>query len=306
MRRVALFVMGCPRSGTSALTRVLSLCGGTLPPGLLGASSANPTGYWEPRAAVNLNHSILHRRGINWLDPSVRDGGAVDWRAIADVGAYLSALPASPLTVIKELQITVLSDVWFEAARLAGFEPVAVIAVRHPQEVAASLAAVCDVSPQLSAALWLKHNLLAERNTRGMPRVVVDYANLLDDWRREVKRIAAALPVDLVAEDEGPVDEFLTPDLHRQRHGGPVTSPFGTHWVCDVHDELCTAARDESWNQSALDRVFDEYRASETGFRAVFEDSRHYQDVSRLIPPPLKNLMMGVRAAVNRRSGTWA
>ena len=306
MRPVALFVMGCPRSGTSALTRVLSLCGGTLPTGLRGASSANPTGYWEPRAAINLNHVILHRRGTNWLDASLRDRGAFDWQAIADVGAYLSSLPAAPLTVIKDLQITVLSDVWFEAARLAGFDPVAVIAVRHPQEVAASLAVAWGVSPELAAALWLKHNLLAERTTRGMPRVVVDYADLLDDWRREVKRIAVALPIDLAAEDEGTVEGFLTPDLHRQRHGGPVTGPFGTHWVCAVHEELCKATRDESWNQSAFDRVFHEYRATEAGFRAVFEDSRRYHKMSRVTPPPLMKLVVGVRAVVNRRSGTWA
>ena len=33
-RPVALFVLGMARSGTSALTRVLSLCGGTLPAGM--------------------------------------------------------------------------------------------------------------------------------------------------------------------------------------------------------------------------------------------------------------------------------
>ena len=43
-RPVALFVIGMPRSGTAALTRVLSLCGGTLPAGLAGANSGNPLG----------------------------------------------------------------------------------------------------------------------------------------------------------------------------------------------------------------------------------------------------------------------
>ena len=56
-RPVALFVLGMPRSGTSALTRVLSLCGGTLPAGMMGADSANPRGYWEPRKALHLNDS---------------------------------------------------------------------------------------------------------------------------------------------------------------------------------------------------------------------------------------------------------
>ena len=115
---------------------------------------------------------------------------------------------------------------WFEAARLAGLDVAAVIAVRHPQEVIASLAASSPVSPELASALWLKYSLLAERHTRGLPRVFVDYANLLDDWRREMKRISAALAIDLNTRDEGAIEEFLTPDLRRQRHRGPVTEPL--------------------------------------------------------------------------------
>lgn len=71
-RPVALFVLGPQRSGTSALTRVLSLCGGTLPTALLGADANNPLGYWEPRAAISLNEAILRRLGTNWYDPSFR------------------------------------------------------------------------------------------------------------------------------------------------------------------------------------------------------------------------------------------
>ncbi len=41
-RPVILFVLGMGRSGTSALTRVLSLCGGTLPAKLVGANAGNP------------------------------------------------------------------------------------------------------------------------------------------------------------------------------------------------------------------------------------------------------------------------
>ena len=43
--------------------------------------------------------------------------------------------------LIKDPQITVLSGVWFEAARVAGLDIAAVIAVRHPQEVITSQAA---------------------------------------------------------------------------------------------------------------------------------------------------------------------
>ena len=239
---------------------------------LAGANSANPLGYWEPRKAIILNEAILRRNGSTVIDPSLRlqeEGAfAAEEKAacIAKIRAYLTTLPAAPLVVIKDPRINVLSGVWFEAARLAGFDIAAVIAVRHPQEVIASLAAHSPASPEFSSALWLKSNLLAERHTRSVPRVFVEYANLLDDWRREIKRISAALAIDLNTRDEGAIEEFLKPDLRRQRHSGPVTEPFGTDWMSAVYEALCGAARDEPWDGSALDRVFEAYRASEHGF----------------------------------------
>jgi hypothetical protein len=317
-RPVALFVLGMARSGTAALTRVLSLCGGTLPTALMGASRGNPTGYWEPRKAIRLNEAILYRNGSGVFDPSLRlqDEGAFDAdenaACIAEIGAFLTTLPAAPLVVIKDPQITALSGVWFEAARRAGLDIAVVIAVRHPQEVIASLAAHIRASPELASALWLKYTLLAERHTRALPRVFVEYTNLLDNWRREIKRISAALAIDLNTRDEGAIEEFLNQDLRRQRHCGPVTEPFGTDWISAVYETLRAAARDEPWDGrdepsdgSALDRVFEAYRASEHGFRTAFEDYRGLRNRVVLKPSILK-LIREVYAMAHRRSGTWA
>jgi hypothetical protein len=311
-RPVALFVLGVHRSGTSAITRVLSLCGGTLPAGLVGANSGNPLGYWEPRAALYLNEEILYRHSSSWLDPSLRlqEEGAFDAEekaaCIAKIGAFLSTLPAAPLVVIKDPRITALSGMWFEAARLAGFDVAAVIAMRHPQEVIASLGGPrYRASPELSGALWLKSTLLSERHTRGLPRVFVEYANLLDNWRREVKRISTALPIDLDTRDEGAIEEFLRPDLNRHQHCGPVTDLFGADWFSAVYEALGAAARDEPWDESALDRVFQAYRASEHGF-PTFEDYRRHHKLSRLIRPSFMKLVYEALALGHRRRGTWA
>jgi hypothetical protein len=310
-RPVALFVMGMARSGTAALTRVLSLCGATLPAGLVGAMPANPLGFWEPREANYLNEAILRRHGSAGYDPSLRlqEEGAFDAEenaaCINKIRAFLTTLPAAPLVVIKDHRITALSGVWFEAARLAGFDIVTVIAVRHPQEVIASVAAHSSASPELTNALWLKYSLLAERCTRTLPRVFVEYPNLLDSWRREIKRISVALAIDLDTRDEAAIEEFLKQDLRRQRYCGPVTELFGTDWNSAVYEKLCAAARDEPWDASALDRVFEAYRASEHGFRTAFADFRHnFNNV--LFRPSMLKVIGEVLAIVHRRSGTWA
>jgi hypothetical protein len=311
-RPVALFVLGFARSGTSALTRVLSLCGATLPAGMLGATASEPRGCWEPRAAVYLNETILRRHGSAGFDLTLRlqEEGAFDAEEkaafVAKVRAFFTTLPAAPLVVIKDPKITALSDMWFEAARLAGFNVVAVIAVRHPQEVIASVAAAVRASPEFASALWLKYSLLAERDTRGLPRVFVEYANLVEDWRREVKRVSAALAIDLNTWDEGAIEKFLEPDLHRHRHCGPVTEPFGADWISAVYEAMRAAAQDEPWDGSALDRVFEAYRASEHGFRAAFEDFHRFRKLFRLIRPSIVKLIIELYAIAHRRSGTWA
>ena len=280
-RPIALFVLGMGRSGTSALTRVLSLCGGALPAKLVGANSSNPLGHWEPREAFWLNDAILYRHGSSRYDPSLRlqEEDQFDTKEkaawVAVIGEFLTELPAAPLVVIKELAITALSDMWFDAALLAGFDIVTVIAVRHPQEVVDSRAVRDGASPELTSAMWLKYSLLAERRTRKLPRVFVEYINLLDDWRREMARVSKALAIELDTLDEDAVDEFLQKDLRRQRNTGPATELFGTDWISVVHETLGAAARDEPWNHSALDRVFEAYRTSERSFRTASDDFRN-------------------------------
>jgi len=311
-RPVMLFVLGMGRSGTSALTRVVSLCGATLPPGMLGADEGNPRGYWEPRAALQLNEKFLYRHGSSYFDPTLRlqaEGALGDEETadfIARIRAYFQTLPAAPVVVIKVLHISVLAGMWFEAARQAGFDVAAVIAVRDPQEVVASLSKFMKASPQLSSGLWLKYNLLAERDTRRLPRVFVDYANFLDDWRREMKRISGALPIDLGAVDEGAVEEFLDHGLRRQRECGPVSEPFGTDWLSVSYEALRAAARDEPWDASVLDRVFEEYRATEHGFRTALDDFHGHFGLPYRISRKFMGPLFEAVALAHGRRGTWA
>ncbi|MDG4666791.1 sulfotransferase family protein [Mycobacterium sp. 236(2023)] len=317
-RPVVLFILGFGRSGTSALTRVLSLCGATLPSKLLGATMDNPRGCWEPRAAIYLNEAILRSRGSSAYDLPLRapaDTHSADrdevW--IAKIRDYFATLPTAPLVVVKEPKITASSNLWFEGARLAGFDVAAVIALRHPTEAIASIANragrqyYVGSSAELGSAWWLKYTLLAERDTREVPRVVIDYANLLDDWRREVQRINTALATDLLrSEQHSAIDEFLSPGLRHHRQCGPIVEPFGTDWVRSTYEALSAAARDKPWDQTAIDCVIEQYQSAEQGFRVAAEGARRYRNLNRLAPALAVKVGLEVLALAHRRRGTWA
>src|SRR5437763_425787 len=64
----ALVVLGMHRSGTSAMTRTLSLLGAALPKDVMQARSDNPIGFWEPQKVADLNDEILHALDSDWDD----------------------------------------------------------------------------------------------------------------------------------------------------------------------------------------------------------------------------------------------
>ena len=277
-RPILLFVFGMGRSGSSALTRVLSLCGGGLPDELVGATEHNALGHWEPQRALSINDAFLARHGSTWFDPSLRLQGElrVDDRLrrgyLEQIPDFLRALPPVPLRVVKDPRITALSGFWFEAASQLGYSTRTVIPVRHPQEVVASLATRDGASAELASALWLKYNLLAERHSRQFQRVFVEYPNLLRDWRVEIGRISTALSIDLSVRDEKAIDAFLRPNLRHERSEGQITEVFDRPWLSKVYAALSAAARDESIDSRAMDEVFESYLASERTFRVALED----------------------------------
>ena len=80
-RREIILLTGMHRCGTSALARLLNLCGAEIPGALLPASAHNPRGYWETaegcrdqysRSAVSRPRVERHVRGQGGL---VRDLG---------------------------------------------------------------------------------------------------------------------------------------------------------------------------------------------------------------------------------------
>lgn len=283
--RDVVFVVGIGRSGTSALTRVLSLCGCTLPEQLVEDRIANEKGSWESIDSWKLNHEFMFHYGTMSCDPSMRLQEEIQFDQevkedyIDKIRTFLAGCPGGSALLIKDPIITEVMEFWFEAARRAGLSVKVVIAFRHPQEVFASWRARepwltrGPMSLEFINATWLKFNLLAERQSRGLPRVFVEYSRILQDWVTEIARISKSLSLHLVP-DEGAIEEFLTSTLHRQRCSGPISETFGCRWISTVYDIFSGAARDEVVNLSALDDIYSMYRANERTFRVAHDEYR--------------------------------
>ncbi|WP_439595222.1 sulfotransferase family protein [Falsiroseomonas sp.] len=212
--RPAVLVLGMHRSGTSALTRVLSLHGLSLPARVMNPARDNPRGFWESAEVAALNDRILAAAGSRYDDPHPLPEGLLPEPAreefIAEALAMLATeFPGTAPFVLKDPRICRLLAVWLPALSRFGAAPLALLPVRNPLEVARSLE-VREAMPKRQAlGLWLSHVLAAERDSRGLPRAVLHYDDLLRDWRG----LLAHLGVPVRRERALETIAFLTPAL---------------------------------------------------------------------------------------------
>jgi len=220
---VCLLVLGMHRSGTSAVSRILNLLGAKLPERLVGAEPGNERGHWEPASIVALNDEILAAAKSAWDDFSALEmdfasplGREFKARAVQILETEYASCD---LCLIKDPRISRLLPFWLDVLKQCEVRPGIVLAIRNPVEVAQSLAARDGMLPAYAHLVWARHVLDAEHDSRGVPRSVIAYEALLDDWGSVVDRIGADVGVDLSWRQNvaGEIDAFLTPELRHHR-----------------------------------------------------------------------------------------
>ena len=226
--KMALVVLGMHRSGTSSVAGALAMLGAQPPKTLLAPSDDNPKGFWESWEIIQLNDRILQAGESWWNDwrrfdqAKISDAHRLAFQA--DIRSTLMAeFGEADTIVVKDPRCCRLWSFWEPALQDAGYEPLYVLPIRSPIEVARSLNARNGFNITEGLILWLRHVLEAERATRGKPRVISPWTTFMADWRGEIARIEAILgwrspPLDGAESDA--VDDFLHPDLRRQRAAG--------------------------------------------------------------------------------------
>jgi hypothetical protein len=128
--------------------------------------------------------------------------------------------------VVKDPRTGWFLPLWTRSSSELGVEARYVTMLRHPAEILASAAKSYGdwQSPASRAAAWVNITLETERATRGSKRAFVRYEDLLDDWPREIARMAELLELPALTggdlrERFPAVDKFVDPTLHRNRIG---------------------------------------------------------------------------------------
>ena len=230
--RPTLFVLGMHRSGTSAITGALRLCGAWVgeETELTDANAENPLGFWERRDMRDLCDRMLHSAGADWWKIADFDPKAIPRVELAEqrqeFEKIISVLDKYEAWVIKEPRLCLLLPILRHYVK----NPVCIHIYRNPLEVARSLQTRNRFSISAGLALWEVYNLHALNASEGLPRISLSYESImlhpletLDALVKELEGLATGHPIK---PDRGLIERFIDKSLYHQRASDEETENY--------------------------------------------------------------------------------
>ena len=248
MAKTTYIVLGMHRSGTSAIARMLRIYGISLPGELLGPAADNEKGFFEDKYLVDLNTQILTKQGLEWdsltgffLDPN--DFSSPKFNQLKKRARNFLEERAKQKQDwgFKDPRLSRLLGFWAPLLKAQNVDHKFVVAIRKPDDVAASLAARDSFLPLKSLHLWLLHNLDLFRFTSQENAVVVGYEELINSPREALKRLKSQMPAVVKKEQTEFLRDFLAPNLQHQRE---TSLDVKSEWVDEVYSLLSAHAID--------------------------------------------------------------
>jgi hypothetical protein len=303
VRRAAILILGCGRSGTSVLAHLLNVLGTRLPEQLLGAGPGNPLGHWEPVRLLEINEEILRMLGSTCHDARpippgwFRSSAAYDFqeRISHEIG---SCYGDASLILIKEPRICRLAPLYLDALDALGIQTLIILLVRHPVEVMRSIYERDGGDMRTHEFKWLRHLIESEEATRTCVRTWTSFDDVLNNWPATVRSISQGLGITWPNEPENVSTEVANIVRPRHRHfritDDPVPLPLGVlatrAWQAALHalggDEPSARGLFDEIRRTVneIDRLgFPEQESLERRLATAEVRSRHWKN-SRHVP----------------------
>ena len=256
------------RSGTSAITGALGLCGAWVgeEAELTGANVENPRGFWERRDAREICDRLLQASGADWWKVANFDLEAIPRVVLAEerkkFARIVTTLAERGAWVLKEPRLCLL----LPALRDYVADPVCIHIFRNPLEVARSLQSRNGFGIAGGLALWEAYNLHALNAAKNLPRIPVFHESLMLRPVETVTGILGELAdlgvAGLAAPNEARLEQFINPSLYRKRITEDEANDFLSASQRTLWQRLCSGEiRDEvgspSFPRSTRQHLFD-------------------------------------------------
>ena len=215
--RKIITVLSAPRSGSSALSRMLAslgVCYGATQE-LVGPTKYNIYGHYESQEILDLNESVLRAYLGEKTDQILQKAGFAAKESDACLRNCFWSVCSAPISaessVPKELERRMISVI--EGLAVSGntiawkdarfcmtlplwrhyMSPVPIIIWRHPLQVAKSIEIMTGVPQEYAIWLWAYYTRAAFEVTKGMNPLVIRHSDLMDRPEMVAERVVAFL-----------------------------------------------------------------------------------------------------------------
>lgn len=187
VRPKAIVILGMHRSGTSLLAKTIKSLGVYIgrDEQMISPREDNPEGFWEHSEIVDIHEKLLSSLSSSWDTTQPLPS---EWWLSEDLLSYRSKIKDIVTTNFsnraiwgfKDPRTCLLLPLWKSIFQELNIEPVYMICLRNPLNVAASLQKRDRFTNEKSMALWTLYVMSSLYYTIDERRIVVSYDRLLE------------------------------------------------------------------------------------------------------------------------------
>lgn len=225
------------------------------------ASGDNAKGYWESLEVYEIHEALLRALDFDWDDVRPLPHA---WRSSDAASAARAALRAwivrefaqTELWAVKDPRLCRFIPLWLDVLRDLRIEPVVLMVVRNPREVAESIRVRGEWPEAVGQALWLRHLAEAEEGSRHTRRCALTYEQLLASPEQTLATAASRLGLVLPRAPQDAPGELraFVETKYRHQKSDESMAPGGSSEIAACNSQLYVAmqyvsAKNEGWDQ---------------------------------------------------------
>ena len=211
-----ILVSGMHRSGTSALSGILHHLGNSIGKHILPPAPDNPKGFFENKAVVNFNTSILHKLDLTWdsifsMPPNWRNLLNLEKLTEDFKNLITEEFGNDQNIIIKDPRINILLPIYKEYFFPENLKIIYI--VRKPINVIQSLINRNSFKANKCALMWLVHNNNIIDNINNYENCIIDYDQMTVNPISEINNILNKLSINSsksIEEKNKIITEFIS------------------------------------------------------------------------------------------------
>jgi len=224
-KKKVVCILGMGRSGTSMTTRVINLMGiflGETENMMPANKDVNAEGFWEHLKIVDIHDEILNEFNSSWESTKPLPD---KWWQLPKIEEYRDKLiklietefSNHSIWAFKDPRTCVMLPLWKEIFGILNIEPMFVIPIRNPVDIANSLKKRDGFSLNYSMRIWYYHMINILEGTEEYKRIFIKYDDMMENTDINLSKLTDFLDIQLSDENIEVIKRSLKPNLRHSK-----------------------------------------------------------------------------------------